>query len=135
MRSGCSSEAGRDAAVRPMSASRQPPVLIYNPACSKSRAAAGLLAARGLAFEQRDYLGQPLAPAELQALVRALGCPARELVRVEDAGSDALPGAAAGDEAWIALLAAQPRLLQRPILWHGGRAVVARPPERVFELF
>lgn len=133
MRNACSSDADPK---EPIGVSAEPAQveLIFNPACSKSRAAAELLAARGAAFEARDYLARPLDPDELRALVQALGLPARELVRLDDAGGDALPADPDDESAWVALLAAQPRLLQRPILRCGARAVIARPPERMLEL-
>ena len=40
-------------------------VLIHNPRCSKSRAAKALLEERGVGFQTRAYLDEPLSRAEL----------------------------------------------------------------------
>lgn len=38
-------------------------------------------------------------------------------------------------EGWLEILAANPRLLERPIVVRGERAVIGRPPETVLDLF
>ncbi len=40
----------------------------------------------------------------------------------------------AGAEQVADLLAAHPRLMQRPVVVRGGRAVISRPPKTVLEL-
>ena len=111
-------------------------VLFHNPACSKSRAALALIAASGLEPMLRDYLEWPPSTDEIQRLVAMLGVPERELLRGDDPEFTALgldePGVS--PQRLIEAIATHPRLLQRPIFVHGGRAVIARPPERVLEL-
>jgi len=107
-------------------------LLLHNPRCSKSRAARTLLEERGVAFVERRYLEDPLSPAELAELAARLGRPPREWAR-------------RGEPAWklddhaedaeiLAAMAADPVLIERPILVRGKRAIVGRPPERVLEL-
>ena len=50
-------------------------VLLHNPACSKSRAALGLLEQSGAAFYTREYLREPLSRAELEKLQTRIGTP------------------------------------------------------------
>jgi arsenate reductase (glutaredoxin) len=110
-------------------------VLYVHPDCSKSRGAVELLQARGIGFERRDYLAQPLDAGELRALIAALGVPAGELLRIDDArGQGLLPSAELTGDAVVALLQAHPALMQRPVLRIGDRAVIARPPERALQL-
>lgn len=111
-------------------------VLIYNRACSKSRAALALLAVRGVSPGLRDYLVQPLTADELARLLVLLALPVRELLRGDEPAFAALglDDPALPEEHLIAALVRHPRLLQRPIFVHGGRALIARPPERVLEL-
>ncbi len=110
-------------------------LLLHNPRCSKSRAARALLAERGVSFRERRYLEQPLDAAELAELRRRLGRPPGEWVRRgEAAWRETGLGDASGEEALLEAVASHPILLERPILVGPSRAVVGRPPERVFEL-
>ena len=112
-------------------------VLLHNPACSKSRAALGLLEQSGAAFDTREYLREPLSRAELEELQARLGMPTRwtrrgETAWVERFGDDA--DAAPSDAACLTALAEAPALLERPIFVHGPFATVGRPPELVLAL-
>jgi arsenate reductase len=110
-------------------------VLLHNPRCSKSRAARTLLEERGVAFEERRYLEDPLSRDELTELCQRLDRPAREwLRRGEDAYREAGLDADASDAAVLAAMVAHPILIERPIAVRGRRAVVGRPPENVLEL-
>lgn len=110
--------------------------LYHNADCSKCRAALALLLERGVDVEVVNYLDNPLDADHLRALVRMLDVPAAALVRpnAQDPEVARLLDPSTADEAIHAALAANPRLLQRPILVVGERAVIARPPERVLEL-
>ncbi len=110
--------------------------LYHNPRCSKSRGALELLRERGIEPEIVAYLDTPPSPAELRGLLKALGLPARALLRT---GEDEYAALNLGDEslpesALIDAMSAHPRLIERPIFVHGGRAIVGRPPERVLAL-
>lgn len=109
----------------------------HNPRCSKSREAMKLLEERGVEAEVVDYLGQPPSPAGVGALLGKLGGDPRQLVRFKEDEAKAL-GLSADDQRpaaeWAALLAANPRLIERPVLEVGDRAVIGRPTERLLEL-
>jgi arsenate reductase len=110
-------------------------LLLHNPRCSKSRAAHGLLEARGVVFEERRYLDDPLTIAELYELAARLGRPPREwLRRGEEAWTATGLGGDASDDAILRAMAAHPILIERPILVRGRRAAVGRPPERILDL-
>ena len=96
--------------------------------CSKCRAALALLRERGVEPLVVEYEVTGLARDEVRELVRRTGAPAAALLR------EPAPEGASDDEV-IALLMARPELLQRPVVVRGERAVVARPPERLLELF
>lgn len=104
--------------------------LWHNPRCSKSRAALAYLEARGLTPEVRLYLIDGPSEAELRAMLAALGLPAASLLRPE---GKALKDR---DEATIlAALAADPALIERPVIRNGDRAVIGRPTEAIDRLF
>jgi arsenate reductase len=111
-------------------------LLYHNPRCSKSRSALQLLAERGIEPIVVPYLDRPLDTSQLNALLRQLGLQARDLLRTGEAeyAELGLANPALSEEQLVAALAAHPRLMERPIFVHGGRAVIGRPPERVLEL-
>lgn len=110
--------------------------LYHNPRCSKSRAALELLQARGIEPEAVLYLEAPPGAGELRALLALLGLPARALLRTgeDEYAALGLADPALPEAALIEAMAAHPRLIERPIFVHRGRAVIGRPPERVLEL-
>ncbi|MFC4728816.1 arsenate reductase (glutaredoxin) [Coralloluteibacterium thermophilus] len=112
-------------------------ILYHNPRCSKSRAALDLLQARGLAPRIVRYLETPPTAAELERLLGRLGLDdPRALMRRGEAeyAELALTAPERTRAELLEAMAAHPRLIERPILVRGERAVVARPPERVAEL-
>lgn len=108
--------------------------LFHNADCSKCRSALALLLERGVDVEVVSYLDHPPTADALRGLSRMLGLPASALVRGGDAAADRLLASGTPESEVFAALSADPRLLQRPILVVGDRAVIARPPERVLEL-
>ncbi len=110
------------------------PTLLHNPQCSKSRRALELLRAHGIEPVVVRYLDMPLTPQALADLLLRLDAPARVLLREDDARAAGHDPASMNDAAVLAAIAANPRLLQRPILIAGERAVLGRPPERVLDL-
>ena len=110
--------------------------LYHNPRCSKSRGALELLEARGLAPTVVRYLDTPPSADQLRALLDKLGIVPRELLR---SGEDeykalGLADSSLSDAQLIAAMVAHPKLIERPILVAGERAVIGRPPEKVLEL-
>lgn len=110
--------------------------LYHNPRCSKSRGALELLNERGIEPQVIAYLETPPTAEELRELLRMLGLPARALLRSGEDEYEALGLAdpALSEDALIATMVAHPRLIERPIFVHHGRAVIGRPPEQVLIL-
>ncbi|WP_044873843.1 arsenate reductase (glutaredoxin) [Pseudomonas sp. LFM046] len=110
--------------------------LYHNPRCSKSRGALELLEARGLAPTIVRYLETPPSAAELRDLLVKLGISARQLLRTGEDEYKALnlDDASLSEEQLIAAMVAHPKLIERPILIAGNKAVVGRPPEKVLEI-
>ena len=110
--------------------------LYHNPRCSKSRGALELLQERGIKPRVIAYLDTPPATDELRELLSMLALPARSLLRTgeEEYATLGLADPSLPDDALIAAMVAHPRLIERPIFVHGGRAVIGRPPEQVLTL-
>jgi arsenate reductase len=115
-----------------------PPILIFhNPACSKSRQALELIEAQGEPFHVVEYLVTPPDRFTLESLVSGLDAPPADLVRTSDPAFAELgiePASLTTAAAVVDVLSAHPELLQRPVVVHGGRVVIARPSERVAEI-
>ena len=110
--------------------------LYHNPRCSKSRGALELLEARGLTPTVVRYLETPLSAAQLRDLLARLNLSARQLLR---SGEDEYKALNLGDSSLseaqlIDAMAANPKLIERPILVAGNRAVIGRPPEKILEI-
>jgi arsenate reductase len=110
--------------------------IYHNPRCSKSRQTLALLEENGIEPQVVLYLETPPAANELAALLGKLGIPARELLRK---GEDDYKALGLGDEnleesALIDAMVSHPKLIERPIVVKGERAVLGRPPENVLEL-
>lgn len=110
--------------------------LYHNPRCSKSRGALELLEARGLQPQIVRYLEAPPSAGELKSLLGKLGITARELLRSGEDEYKALGLADTGlsEAQLIEAMVRHPKLIERPILIAGDKAVVGRPPEKVLEL-
>ncbi|KRW59664.1 arsenate reductase (glutaredoxin) [Pseudomonas sp. TTU2014-080ASC] len=110
--------------------------LYHNPRCSKSRAALQILEERGLTPSIVRYLETPLSVSELHSLIKKLGISPRQLLRTgEDAYSElGLSDQTLTDQQILEAMASHPKLIERPILVAGERAVVGRPPEKVLEI-
>ncbi len=111
-------------------------IIYHNPRCSKSRQTLALLQERDVDVEIVEYLKDPLDVASLRALMRALGMPPRDAIRRGESAFIELDLAAKldDDDALLAAIAAQPVLLERPIVVVGRRAALGRPPENVLAL-
>ena len=105
-----------------------------NPACSKCRSARAALDAAGIAYTERRYLDDPPTVEELAAVLDRLGLEPWHVARdkeAREAGID-LPRDLGHRDAWLAALAAHPRVLQRPIITaDDGTTVVGRDDETV----
>lgn len=109
--------------------------IYHNPRCSKSREAMSLIQEQGIEPEIIEYLKTPPSASELKALLKLLGLRPRDIMRSKDANFEALALNLDDDNAVIQALAQHPEFIERPIVVQGSTAIVARPPEKVRELF
>jgi|SRR5699024_6105648 len=109
--------------------------IYHNPRCQKSREALAILEESGREFTIRKYLEDPLTEQELGDLISKLGIKPLELIRDnEKIFKEKYKGDKLTDEEWIRVMVENPRLIQRPIVVSGDRAVIGRPPENVRSL-
>ncbi len=113
------------------------PIKIYhNPHCSKSRAALALLEENDITPEIIYYLETPPDTDELKSLLNKLGMDIREILRKNEAEYDefGLEDESLNEEIVLDIVSRHPKLIQRPILIQGDRAILGRPPENVLQL-
>jgi arsenate reductase len=109
--------------------------LYFNPGCSKCRTAQGILAEAGVKVELLHYLDRPPTADELHELMGLLGIDdPRSMMRTGEPIYADLGLSEVSGEDLLTAIVSHPILLERPIYVHGGRAVIARPPERVLDL-
>ena len=110
--------------------------IYHNPRCSKSRQTLALITEAGHSPEIVKYLETLLSEDDIRTLLSQLGFEtARDLMRRGEAIYKELGLAKETDEnALIQAMAAHPKLIERPIVVRGSRAVLGRPPENVLTL-
>jgi len=105
----------------------------HNPRCSKSRATLAILERQpDIELEVIDYLGNPPARDKLAQLYRTAGIAPHAGLRASEAAASGLAGA--DDAAVLDAMAADPRLIERPLVETDKGVRLCRPPEKVHEI-
>ena len=109
--------------------------IYHNPRCSKSRQGLALLEDSGKEFEIIKYLEDQLSAATLDDIITKLNINPIDLVRKNEAiwKSDS-KGKTLSDKEIIDAMVANPKLIERPIVINGAKAVVGRPPEAILSI-
>ncbi len=110
--------------------------IFHNPRCSKSRQTLALLEERGINPQIVRYLEKPPTATELAAIIQKLGCEPRAIMRTKEAEYKelGLSNEALSQDELIAAMVAHPKLIERPIVLHDGKAAIGRPPESVLDI-
>lgn len=109
--------------------------IYHNPRCSTSRKTLAILEESGKDFTIRRYLEDSPSAEELQELVAKLEGGPRALIREKETiFKENYKGKELTDEEWIQAMVDHPRLIERPVVIAGDKAVIGRPPENVREL-
>lgn len=109
--------------------------IYHNPRCSKSRQGLALLENSKKQFEVVRYLENPFTVAELKTVISQLGIKPIDLVRKnETIWKDEYKGKTLSDKQVIEAMVANPKLIERPIVFNGNKAVVGRPTEKINDI-
>ncbi len=107
----------------------------HNPRCSKSRATLALLEKNGADPVVRRYLENAPKASEIRTALLALELTPFALIRRGEALFKTLElSAASADNTLISAMAANPILIERPIVFANGKARIGRPPEAVLDI-
>jgi arsenate reductase len=104
----------------------------HNPRCQKSREALAHLDAKGAQYNVRLYMNdeESMTAAELEEVLDALDMDAFELVRTKEAlWKEEFKDLELDEDEIILAMIEHPRLMERPIIVNGSKAVVARPAD------
>jgi len=110
--------------------------IFHNPRCSKSRQALQILQENNCDYEIFLYLDMELNTLLIEDILKKLDLSPRELLRKGELEykDNNLRNIEHSDQDIINLMIKFPKLIERPIVVKGNRAVIGRPPERVKEL-
>jgi arsenate reductase (glutaredoxin) len=110
--------------------------IYHNPRCSKSRETLKLIEARGLKPTVVNYLETPPSGQELKAILQKLALKPQDILRKGEAryAELGLKDRQLDDDALIALMVANPILIERPIVVAGSKVALGRPPENVLKI-
>ena len=106
--------------------------IYHNPRCGKSREGLSILQESKLPFEIINYIETPLSKDELTEIIKLLGIAPIDLVRKNEAiWKENYKGKSLSDSEIIAAMAANTKLIERPIVINNRKAVIGRPPELI----
>ncbi|MCB0668479.1 MAG: arsenate reductase (glutaredoxin) [Saprospiraceae bacterium] len=109
--------------------------IYHNPRCRKSRETLNIIQNHGIEPEVVLYLETPPTRKEIREVLSKLHIKAEELVRKEEKlYKDEYRNRELSEDEWIEVLAENPKLIQRPVVINGKKAIIGRPPESVHVL-
>ena len=110
--------------------------IYHNPRCSKSRQTLALIKDRGIEPEVVLYLNTPPDASTISELLEKLNMKARDIIRTGETAymENNLKDPSLSEQALIEAIVTHPKLLERPIVVKGDKAIIGRPPENVLSL-
>lgn len=109
--------------------------IYHNPRCSKSRQTLEIIKKNKKEFEIVEYLKDILSISELELIIEKLGITAVELVRKNELiWKENYKGKNLSDKEIVQAMIENPKIMERPIVVNGEKAVLGRPPENVLKI-
>ncbi len=109
--------------------------IYHNSRCKTSRAVLEILTQTNQKVEIIDYQKTKFTISDIEQLLQKLNLTAIEVIRKnEDIFKKHYKGKNFSADEWIRVLVKYPKLLERPIVIKGYRAIVCRPIEKVYEI-
>jgi arsenate reductase (glutaredoxin) len=109
--------------------------IYHNPRCTKSREGLNEIESLQQSFTVRKYLEDPFTKSELEEVIKKLNIKPIELVRTkENIWIKNYKGKELSNAQIIEILLKNPKLIERPIIVNGNKAVIARPLEKIKEI-
>ena len=109
--------------------------IYHNPRCSKSRQTLTLIQEKGEEVEIIEYLRNPLTFEDLEVILVKLAISPINLIRnKEEIWKEEYKGKELKDDEIIQAIVNHPKIMERPIVINGMKAIIGRPPENVLEI-
>lgn len=109
--------------------------IYHNSRCSKSRCGLEILENSGKEFEVVKYLENVPNENELKAIISLLNISPIQLVRKnEKVWKEEFKGKELSDADVIKAMVNNPKLIERPIVINGNKAVIGRPSDNILEI-
>ncbi len=106
--------------------------IYHNPRCSKSREGINFLENLNLEFETIKYIDESISKEELKSILKKLNYKAIELIRTkEKIWIENYKNMQLSENEIIDIMIENPKLIERPIVTNGDKAIVARPSEKI----
>ncbi len=109
--------------------------IYHNNRCSKSRCGLEILEQSGKPFEVVKYLDDTLSAKALKEIITLLKIKPIDLVRKNEAiWKERYKNKTLTDAEIINAMVENPKLIERPIIINGNKAVIGRPPELILDI-
>jgi len=109
--------------------------IYHNARCRKSRCGIEILENSGKPFEIVKYLDAVPTERDLKKIIKLLGIEPIDLVRKNEAiWKEHYKGKTLSDKAIIKSMIKHPKLIERPIVINGDKAIIGRPPEKIVDI-
>ena len=109
--------------------------IYHNPRCSKSREALQLIKDAGIDVEIVEYLKEIPTAEELKTILMKLNLSPKDIIRKgEPVYKEKFKNSNFNEDEWIKIMIEYPKLIERPIVIKGNKAILGRPPENVLDL-
>ncbi len=107
------------------------PKIWHNPRCSKSRETLAILEDEGFTPVIVKYLETSPTADEIRDTLALLGITATDLIRKGESVYKELGLSNASEADLVKAMAAHPILIERPVVFHNGKASLGRPPKSI----
>jgi arsenate reductase len=112
-----------------------PITLWYNPKCGTCRRVREAIEAKGYTPQLVDYLKTSPSMDEIDQACKKAGIEPSRLARQKEPIYPSIAARCRTRQDWLRALHENPILIERPVVIWGERAIIARPAERVEEIF
>ncbi len=111
-------------------------LIFHNPQCSKSRKALDILTNNNIKPQIIFYLKEPLTKKLLLDIFKTSNLPIRSFLRSNEPEykKNELDNTELTDNELLDFILKFPKILERPIIKHNNKVIIARPPENILDI-